>query len=45
MGFGVGLFNPGQVVTLRYEVSDSVSVEAVTSDDTTRAGVDYRIER
>ena len=41
----VGLFDPGQLVTLRYDVSESVSVEAVTSDQTTRAGVDYRVER
>ena len=45
VGFGVGLFDPGQLVTLRYDVSDSISVEAVTSDETTRAGVDYRVER
>jgi translocation and assembly module TamB len=45
VGFGVGLFDPGQLVTLRYDVSESVSVEAVTSDETTRAGVDYRVER
>ena len=45
VGFGVGLFDPGQLVTLRYDVSDSVAVEAVTSDQTTRAGVDYRVER
>jgi translocation and assembly module TamB len=44
VGFGVGLFDPGQLVTLRYDVSDSFSVEAVTSDETTRAGVDYRVE-
>jgi len=45
VGFGVGLFDPGQLVTLRYDVSESISVEAVTSDETTRAGVDYRVER
>ena len=45
VGFGVGLFDPGQLVTLRYDVSESISVEAITSDETTRAGVDYRVER
>jgi translocation and assembly module TamB len=45
VGFGVGLFDPGQLVTLRYDVSESISVEAVTSDQTTRAGIDYRVER
>ena len=43
VSFGVGLFDPGQLVTLRYDVSESVSVEAVTSDETTRAGIDYRM--
>jgi translocation and assembly module TamB len=45
VGFGVGLFDPGQVVTVRYDISDDFSVEAVTGEDTTRAGIDYRVER
>jgi translocation and assembly module TamB len=45
LSYGVGLFEPGQVVTLRYRVSDRVSVEASQGPLNQRAGIDYRIER
>jgi translocation and assembly module TamB len=45
LGYGIGLFDPGQVITLRYALSDDLSVEAVRGDETTRAGVEYRVER
>jgi translocation and assembly module TamB len=45
LGYGIGLFDPGQVLTLRYALSEDISVEAVRGDETTRAGVEYRVER
>jgi translocation and assembly module TamB len=45
LSYGIGLFEPGQVMTLRYRVSGSLSVEAETAPEDSRAGLQYRIER
>lgn len=45
LSYGVGLFDPGEVVTLRYKVSRQLSIEAQRGSEETRAGVEYRIER
>jgi translocation and assembly module TamB len=45
LSYGVGLFEPGQVVTLRYELSSNISVEASQGPLNQRAGINYRIEK
>jgi translocation and assembly module TamB len=45
VSYGVGLFEPGQVVTLRYEISDQLSIEANQAPEDQYAGFLYRIER
>lgn len=45
LSYGVGLFDPGEVVTLRYKVSSKLAIEAQRGTEETRAGVEYRVER
>jgi translocation and assembly module TamB len=45
LGYGVGLFEPGQIVTLRYALSDDIQIEAVSGEERTRASIEYRVER
>jgi translocation and assembly module TamB len=45
ISYGVGLFEPGQVVTLRYRLSRAVNVEASQSPKQQRAGVNYKVEK
>ncbi|MEJ1960466.1 MAG: translocation/assembly module TamB domain-containing protein [Gammaproteobacteria bacterium] len=45
LSYGVGLFEPGQVVTLRYRLSEKVSLEAVQGTLNQKAGINYRIEK
>ena len=45
LSYGVGLFEPGQVVTVRYRISDKVSLEAVQGTLSQKAGINYRIEK
>lgn len=45
LSYGVGIFEPGEVVTLRYKLSDDLDVKAQTGPEDTRAGIEYRIER
>lgn len=45
LSYGVGLFEPGEVVTLRYKLKKDFSVQAQAGPKDTRAGVEYRIER
>jgi translocation and assembly module TamB len=45
LSYGVGLFKPGEVVTLRYKLSDALSVEAENATESSRAGVEYRFEK
>ncbi len=41
LSYGVGLFEPGQVVTLRYRITDSIEVQGLPD----RKGINYRNER
>jgi translocation and assembly module TamB len=45
LSYGVGLFDPGQVITLRYRISRRWSFEAQNATDFNRASVNYRIEK
>lgn len=44
LSYGVGLFSPGQVVTLRYLLSRRFNFEAQNATTGSRAGVNYRYE-
>ena len=41
----MGLFEPGEVIALRYKLSEDVGVRIQRGTEETRAGVEYRIER
>jgi translocation and assembly module TamB len=45
LSYGVGLFEPGEVIALRYKLSDDVGVKVQRGTEETRAGIEYRIER
>jgi translocation and assembly module TamB len=45
LSYGVGLFEPGEVIALRYKVSRDVAVRVQRGTQETRTGVEYRIER
>jgi len=45
LSYGVGLFQPGEVIALRYKLSHDVGVKVQRGTEETRAGVEYRIER
>ncbi len=45
LSYGVGLFEPGQVVTLRYILSRRWNFEAQQSTNASRASFNYRYER
>jgi len=45
LSYGVGLFEPGEVIALRYKLSREVGVRVQRGTQETRAGVEYRIER
>lgn len=45
LSYGVGLFEPGQVVTLRYRLSHRWNFEAQSATDFNRASLNYRYER
>ncbi|HET9862836.1 MAG TPA: translocation/assembly module TamB domain-containing protein [Steroidobacteraceae bacterium] len=45
LSYGVGLFQPGEVIALRYKVSNDVGVRIQRGTEETRAGIEYRIER
>ncbi len=45
LSYGVGVFEPGQVVTLRYLMSRRFNFEAENATTGTRAGINYRYER
>ena len=44
LSYGVGLFEPGQVVTLRYILSRRWNFEAQQSTNSSRASFNYRYE-
>jgi len=45
VSYGVGLFEPGSAVTVRYEFSERWSLEANDSPEDSHAGIRYRIEK
>jgi translocation and assembly module TamB len=45
MSYGVGLFTPGQVVTLRYKLTRLFNFEMQNGTLSSRAGINYRIEK
>ncbi|TCV94180.1 autotransporter secretion inner membrane protein TamB [Luteibacter rhizovicinus] len=45
LSYGVGLFDPGQVITLRYLLSHRWNFEAQSATDFNRASLNYRYER
>ena len=45
LSYGVGLFEPGEVITLRYKLSRDVSVQAQRGPKDTRAGIEFRTQR
>jgi translocation and assembly module TamB len=45
LSYGVGLFEPGEVITLRYRLSKRWNFEAQQATDFSRASLNYRIER
>lgn len=45
ISYGVGLFDPGQVITLRYHFNSRWNFEAQSATDFNRASLNYRIER
>ena len=45
LGYGVGLFESGQVVTLRYRLSRELSFEAEQGTLNSRAGIEFRKEK
>ncbi|NKJ21050.1 translocation/assembly module TamB domain-containing protein [Dyella sp. SG609] len=45
LSYGVGLFEPGQVVTLRYRLSHRWNFEAQSATDFNRASLNYRLEK
>lgn len=45
LSYGVGLFDPGDVITLRYKLTESLAVQAESGSKESRAGIEYRRER
>ena len=45
LSYGVGLFEPGEVVTLRYKINKDLSVQAQRGPEDTRAGIEYRKQK
>lgn len=45
ISYGVGIFEPGQVVTLRYRISRKFNVEASQGPKSQRAGINYKQEK
>ncbi|UGB38719.1 translocation/assembly module TamB domain-containing protein [Frateuria soli] len=45
LSYGVGLFEPGQVITLRYRLSQRWNLEVQSATEFSRASLNYRLER
>jgi translocation and assembly module TamB len=45
LSYGVGLFEPGQVITLRYRLSQRWNLEMQNATEFSRASLNYRFER
>jgi len=39
------LFEPGEVISLRYKLSNAVGVKVQRGTEETRAGIEYRFEK
>ncbi|WP_343162715.1 translocation/assembly module TamB domain-containing protein [Oleiagrimonas sp. C23AA] len=45
LSYGVGLFEPGQVITMRYRLSHRWNIEIENATDFNRASLNYRLEK
>ncbi|TDR41679.1 autotransporter secretion inner membrane protein TamB [Tahibacter aquaticus] len=45
LSYGVGIFTPGEVITLRYKLSRMWELEAQNATTENRAGLNYRLEK
>lgn len=45
LSYGIGIFEPGEVVTLRYLINPKWNFEAINATEGNRAGINYRIEK
>ncbi|HET7065565.1 MAG TPA: translocation/assembly module TamB domain-containing protein [Rudaea sp.] len=45
IGYGVGLFTPGEVVTVRYRLTHQFDAEVQNGTLSSRAGINYKIEK
>jgi translocation and assembly module TamB len=45
LSYGVGLFDPGEVVTLRYKLTEELALQVQSGTDESRTGLEYRMER
>ncbi len=45
LSYGIGLFEPGEVITVRYKLSRDMSVQAQRGPEDTRAGIEFRKQR
>lgn len=45
LSYGIGLFTPGQVVTLRYRLTRHIDTQLQNGTLSSRAGINYRIEK
>jgi translocation and assembly module TamB len=45
VSYGVGVFEPGKVLTMRYKLSKELAIEALNSTKDSQAGIEYRVER
>jgi translocation and assembly module TamB len=45
LSYGVGLFTPGEVVTMRYRLTRLFSIEVQNGTLSSRAGINYKIEK
>jgi translocation and assembly module TamB len=45
IGYGVGLFTPGEVVTVRYRLTRQFDAEVQNGTLSSRAGINYKIEK
>jgi translocation and assembly module TamB len=45
VSYGVGVFEPGNVLTVRYKLSKELAFEALNSTNDSQAAIEYRMER
>ncbi|HEY8509803.1 MAG TPA: translocation/assembly module TamB domain-containing protein, partial [Steroidobacteraceae bacterium] len=45
LSYGVGLFTPGEVLTLRYRLAEALELEASSAPNETRTSIHWRAER